>query len=103
MQDSFPTRVYQILAAIPKGKVATYGTIARLASSPRAARQVGGILKRLPKDSTLPWHRVVNRFGKISMEESNYIRQKECLLKEGILFDENDCIDLTRFGWAGDD
>jgi methylated-DNA-protein-cysteine methyltransferase-like protein len=60
-EDSFPQRVWQIVAAIPEGYVTTYGDVAKLAGSPRAARQVGGVLKRLPEGSTLPWHRVVNR------------------------------------------
>lgn len=64
--DSFPQRVWQIVASIPEGCVTTYGEVARLAGSPRAARQVGGVLRRLPEGSTLPWHRVVNRHGAIS-------------------------------------
>ena len=55
---SFSQRVFHIVAAIPFGKVTTYGEVARLAGSPRAARQVGGVLRRLPEGSTLPWHRV---------------------------------------------
>lgn len=54
---SFSRRVFHIVAAIPYGKVTTYGEVARLASSPRAARQVGGVLRRLPEGSTLPRHR----------------------------------------------
>jgi len=46
--DTFPQRVWQIVASIPEGTVTTYGEVARLAGSPRAARQVGGVLKRLP-------------------------------------------------------
>jgi methylated-DNA-protein-cysteine methyltransferase-like protein len=52
--DTFAQRLYTIIAAIPLGKVTTYGTLARLAGSSRAARQVGAILHFLPKDSTLP-------------------------------------------------
>lgn len=52
--DTFPQRVWQIVASIPEGCVATYGDVAQLAGSPRAARQVGGVLKRLPEGSTLP-------------------------------------------------
>ncbi len=52
--DTFPQRVWHIVASIPEGYVATYGDVARLAGSPRAARQVGGVLKRLPEGSTLP-------------------------------------------------
>ncbi|MBZ4275995.1 MGMT family protein, partial [Mycobacterium tuberculosis] len=47
--DTFPQRVWHIVASIPEGYVTTYGEVARLAGSPRAARQVGGVLKRLPK------------------------------------------------------
>lgn len=65
--DTFPQRVWHIVASIPEGYVTTYGEVARLAGSPRAARQVGGVLKRLPEGSTLPWHRVVNRHGDISL------------------------------------
>jgi methylated-DNA-protein-cysteine methyltransferase-like protein len=100
--DTFPVRVYQVIAAIPPGKVATYGTIARLASAPRAARQVGGVLKRLPEGSTLPWYRVVNRMGKISLTESSFVRQKRLLLAEGIVFDKEQRIDLLKFGWQGE-
>lgn len=99
--DSFSTRVYQVVAAIPEGKVATYGTIARLASAPRAARQVGGVLHRLPEGSKLPWYRVVNRFGSISLTESGLIRQKQRLLAEGIIFDSDGKIDLLKYGWQG--
>lgn len=53
-EDSFPQRVWQIVAAIPEGYVTTYGDVAKLAGSPRAARQVGGVLKRLPKAAPYP-------------------------------------------------
>ncbi len=82
--DTFPRRVWQIVASIPQGYVATYGDIARLAGSPRAARQVGGVLKRLPEGSTLPWHRVVNRHGDISLTGPDLQRQRQALLAEGV-------------------
>ncbi|ARF51213.1 cysteine methyltransferase [Pantoea stewartii subsp. stewartii DC283] len=65
--DGFKQRIWQIVAAIPPGKVTTYGDVALLAGSPRAARQVGGVLSRLPEGSTLPWHRVINRHGTLSL------------------------------------
>ena len=74
--DTFPQRVWHIVASIPEGYVATYGDVARLAGSPRAARQVGGVLKRLPEGSTLPWHRVVNRHGDISLTGPDLQRQR---------------------------
>ena len=82
--DSFPQRVWQIVASIPEGYVTTYGDVARLAGSPRAARQVGGVLKRLPEGSTLPWHRVVNRHGTISLTGPDLQRQRQALLAEGV-------------------
>ena len=77
--DSFPQRVWQIVASIPEGYVTTYGDVARLAGSPRAARQVGGVLKRLPEGSTLPWHRVVNRHGAISLTGPDLQRQRQAV------------------------
>ena len=82
--DTFPQRVWHIVASIPEGYVTTYGEVARLAGSPRAARQVGGVLKRLPEGSTLPWHRVVNRHGDISLTGPDLQRQRQALLAEGV-------------------
>ena len=81
---SFSRRVFHIVAAIPYGKVTTYGEVARLAGSPRAARQVGGVLRRLPEGSTLPWHRVINRHGQISQQGEDFQRQRQALLAEGL-------------------
>lgn len=97
----FNQRVYHIVAAIPEGRVTTYGEVARLAGSPRAARQVGGVLRRLPEGSRLPWHRVVNRHGGISLQGEDFQRQRQALLSEGILFGPDSAIDLSRFGWKG--
>lgn len=99
VEDNFRQRVFHVVAAIPYGKIATYGDVARLAGSPRAARQVGGILRRLPPGSQLPWHRVINRHGGISLTGGDYQRQKSALVAEGIRFDLSGKIDLTRFRW----
>ena len=98
-QDTFPRRVYQILAAIPEGCVTTYGDIAQLAGSPRAARQVGGVLKRLPEGSRLPWHRVVNRMGTLSLAGPDFFRQRDALTAEGITVTADGKIDLSRYRW----
>lgn len=100
--DSFQQRIYQILDAIPYGKVTTYGDIARLAGSPRAARQVGGVLKRLPQGSKLPWHRVINRLGEISLSGDNLVRQRDALLQEGIAVSPTGKIVLEHYRWQGD-
>lgn len=97
--DNFRQRIFQIVAAIPYGNVTTYGEVAMLAGSPRASRQVGGVLKRLPNGSKLPWHRVINRKGEISLTGDDHQRQKSALLAEGIIFDRYGKIDLQRFRW----
>ncbi|MGP3095599.1 MGMT family protein [Serratia marcescens] len=96
---SFSQRVFHIVAAIPFGKVTTYGEVARLAGSPRAARQVGGVLRRLPEGSTLPWHRVINRHGQISLQGEDFQRQRQALLAEGIIFGPHSTVDFERYGW----
>ncbi|NMP26137.1 MGMT family protein [Rahnella sp. SAP-1] len=98
--DNFRQRVFHIIAAIPLGQVTTYGAVARMAGSPRAARQVGGVLKKLPPGSTLPWHRVVNRHGEISLQGEDFKRQRQALLAEGIIFAQGK-IDLLKYGWQG--
>ncbi|MFT7688335.1 MAG: methylated-DNA-protein-cysteine methyltransferase-like protein [Candidatus Azotimanducaceae bacterium] len=75
-------QVWQIVYAIPSGQVATYGQIARLAGMPQQSRLVGRILSRLPADTKLPWHRVINGQGKIS--NPNPERQKAKLAAEGV-------------------
>ena len=90
----------QVVGAIPKGKVATYGQIAKLAGYPGYARQVGSTLKNLPRDTELPWYRVINAQGRISFPpgSSAYRKQKELLEAEGVLVQSNR-ISLRRFGW----
>ena len=97
--DSFQQRIWQIVAAIPYGHVATYGDVARLAGSPRAARQVGGVLSRLPEGTTLPWHRVVNRHGTISLQGDRLFRQRDALEAEGIEVSDDGQLDLAICRW----
>ena len=92
-------QIYRVVAAIPAGKVASYGQIAELADMPHGARIVGRTLANLPDKSLLPWHRVVNTQGKISLRGKPAVVQKELLEKEGILFVDGR-IDLTRFRWC---
>lgn len=97
--DSFSQRVIQVIAAIPCGTVATYGDVARLAGSPRAARQVGGVLRRLPAESRLPWYRIINRHGHISLQEDDLLRQRDALEAEGIEISDDGQVDLARYRW----
>ena len=101
---SFDQRVYATVALIPWGQLATYGQIADLLGAWGQARQVGWALRRLPLPSPLPWHRVVNAQGRISMtasrEGSDWI-QRTLLLAEGIPVDHQGRLPLARHRWAG--
>ncbi len=97
---AFTIRVRRIISAIPEGRVASYGQIAGLAGDVKAARQVAWILHSSSEVHRLPWHRVVGSRGKVSLHRGRgYEEQKALLLGEGVLFDEQDRIDLERFGW----
>ena len=105
MTNSFFEQVYQVVRCIPSGKVATYGQIARLLGKPRGARTVGWALHSLPEGSDVPWQRVLNARGIITLDAHGPggAIQRALLEAEGIVFDEQGRIDLTVFGWAGPD
>lgn len=92
--------IYLALAQIPKGKVISYGDLAKLAGLTNGARLVGKTLSNLPKESTLPWHRVINSQGKISLppDSPSYEQQYKRLVKEGVEV-VNGRINLKRFGF----
>ena len=99
----FTAEVIRLIKSIPKGKVATYGQIACLAGFCPSVRQVVWILHACSEKEGLPWHRVVNRRGAISLKPgSGYEKQKDMLKKEGIVFDERGRIDLERYLWEPD-
>lgn len=89
-----------VIASIPKGKVATYGSVAEMASLTGHARFVGAILKNLPTGSKIPWFRVINSQGKISFPENSekYREQKSLLESEGVLFNNNK-VNLSHYLW----
>jgi len=93
-------KIWNIVNQIPEGKVATYGQITRLAGIGQNARLVGYALHKLPEGSSVPWHRVINASGKISLRTGKGYHdiQKMLLEKEGIIF-RNDKIDLEKYGW----
>jgi methylated-DNA-protein-cysteine methyltransferase-like protein len=98
--NSFSERVKKVIKQIPSGKVATYGQIAFLAGNPRGARQVSWILHSCSKKDTLPWHRIINSKGRISLPvNQGYNIQKVLLEKEGIDFDEDGSINLDLYLW----
>jgi|TARA_B100000768_G_C11187230_1_gene335631 methylated-DNA-protein-cysteine methyltransferase-like protein len=82
-----PQLIWQIVASIPKGKVASYGQIADLAGLPGYARYVGTTLSRLPAGTKLPWHRVVNASMKLAERSgSRMIEQRRLLEAEDVTF-----------------
>ncbi len=97
MQQLKPA-LYLAVSQVPEGRVCTYGAIARLAGHPNGARWAGRVLSQLPADSTLPWHRVVNSQGKISLTGERGDCQRELLTDEGVTF-VNQRINLRQFGW----
>lgn len=100
--DSFLPQVYTTIYQIPAGKVSTYGDIARMAGYPGYARHVGKALSKLPKDSTLPWFRVINSKGEISLSGPDFDRQRQHLVAEGIRMTATGKISLRQYRWHPD-
>jgi methylated-DNA-protein-cysteine methyltransferase-like protein len=98
--DELRRAILFTLSLIPEGKVSTYGDIANKSGFPGKARFVGYILKNLPPDSHIPWHRVVNCQGKIAFphDSDKYLEQKEKLLSEGVEF-TNLRVPMSFFRW----
>ena len=100
---SFYQKVYLTVSKIPFGKVATYGQISDLINEYGSARQVGWALRRLKFPSTIPWHRVINSKGEITMSFSRNgtdWMQKELLINEGIKFNSKMKIDTKKYLWS---
>ncbi|MEO6326793.1 MAG: MGMT family protein [Thermoanaerobaculia bacterium] len=94
--------IYRVVARIPRGRVATYGQVAALAGMPRHARVVGYALNALSSPSPLPWHRVVNARGQISMRSAGDgmdVLQRLRLEAERVRFDAKGSIALAKFQW----
>lgn len=99
-QIEFSQKVIKLIKSIPRGKVATYGLIAKLAGKPLGSRGVGWLLHSSTKKHKLPWQRVIKAGGKLSFPELSdaCIRQKKLLEMEGIIF-TNGCVDLKKYLW----
>src|SRR6187401_960183 len=96
---SLHARIHDVVAQIPRGRVATYGQIARLTGLAGQARLVGYALHALPTGRSIPWHRVVNAQGALSTRAPHDARQRRLLEQEGIRFDSRGRIPLTSFQW----
>ncbi|MBU2512531.1 MGMT family protein [bacterium] len=93
-------RIYEVVRRIPKGKVMTYGQVAKIAKR-CSPRNVGYAMAAIPFDSDVPWQRVINAKGEISTRTGGdgELVQKQILLMEGVEFNKNDRINLKEFGW----
>jgi methylated-DNA-protein-cysteine methyltransferase-like protein len=109
-REEFNRRVWELVRQIPAGKVSTYGQIASLLPPPPGmdpksylafgARWVGGAMAACPQD--VPWQRVINSQGKVSLRPGGGgSQQRELLEAEGVVFNERDRVDLKIFAWAG--
>jgi len=108
-QQAYYEQVWNLVRQIPRGKVTTYGNIARMLPPPQGVeiesykafgpRWVGGAMANCPDD--VPWQRVINSKGEISQRPGAQ-KQKELLLEEGVLFNEKGRIDLKEFGWPAE-
>ena len=94
------TKIYAVVRRIPAGKVATYGQVAELAGLPNHARLVGYALHAISEGTTIPWHRVINAQGKISIRgsASASITQRLRLEQEGVRF-TGGRVKLDVYGW----
>ncbi len=94
-------QIYTVVKLIPFSKVATYGQVAVLAGLPGHARQVGYAMHALTDDSMVPWHRVVNARGEISIRSEPLFAdiQRNLLEAEGIEFNLQNRIDLKKYQW----
>lgn len=101
MGVNFTQSVLQVIKSIPRGRVLSYGRVSALAGNPRGARQVSRILHTMSRKYDLPWQRVVNRQGKISLAPGQgYELQKALLESEGICFSQDHTIDFSRYLWC---
>ena len=100
---SFFAEVARVVRRVPRGRVVTYGQVARMAGRPGAARMVGWALHSLPEGSRVPWHRVINARGAISSRGVPLAEeiQRQLLLRESIGFSDSGRVDLERYRWNG--
>ena len=102
---TFYTRVYEMVRRVPAGRVTTYGQVALMLGSPAAARAVGYALNALPAANNVPWWRVINAGGAISLKGRGAAAdiQRAMLEEEGVAFDATERTDLGRYRWWPDE
>ena len=98
MSATFDREVYAVVRRIPPGRTATYGQVAAMVGRPRAARAVGGAMRRCPPG--VPWHRVLNAQGQISRRKrvASMLTQRMLLEREGVTL-RRGRVDMMRYAW----
>lgn len=104
-KDSLFQKIYMVIRRVPEGKVTTYGQVAKIVGE-CSARWVGfalAALKNAHDGDDVPWHRVINAQGRISLSdlEGGKSFQRALLEQEGIVFEPDGRIDLKKYGWEG--
>ncbi len=96
-------RIYAVVRQIPRGQVATYGQVAAIVGG-CTARMVGYAMAALLEDD-VPWQRVINRQGQVSLRSSGHgsALQRQLLEAEGVKFDAAERVDFSQVGWPGPD
>ena len=102
-EPCFRDSVLKIVGRIPKGRLASYGQVAMMAGYPRAARQVGWVLRGLPQGSGVPWQRVVNTNGRVPSKGREFAAMEQIALLrgEGIDVADDGQMDLGLYRWDG--
>ena len=96
LDDALIYEILSVVEEIPKGKVASYGQIARLIGREKNSRLVGKVLSMAEFYGEYPCHRVVNHAGRLAL---HFVEQRELLRKEGVSFKENGCVDMKQYQW----
>jgi methylated-DNA-protein-cysteine methyltransferase related protein len=103
VSEELAVMILNVVAIVPYGKVVSYGQVAAMAGLPKHARLVGRVLSRMDEDSEIPWHRVINSQGRISLsrlDDHGYNVQQAKLLSEGVAI-VNGKVSFKAFGWTG--
>ena len=104
MNPTIYKKIYEIIRLIPSGKVATYGQISEIVGG-CTARMVGYAVSSIPLSSVIPWQRVINYKGEISLRSGGSggeLVQQKILESEGVKFDQSGRTDLEKYRWEGE-
>lgn len=104
MSGDWDQRLWETIAAVPPGRVASYGQIAAVAGLARGARRTAAALRNAPDALALPWHRILRADGRIAFEPGSAAFERQCarLIAEGVELNAGR-VDMARFRWRGNE